>query len=414
MSAAFAPLDFSAFHREELPRRLAAGHGAIAAADDALPSLGGLAFRLPSGEAFTYQPCAGGVDVVPGDAAAHTVIELAPEQWSELVHDLESAPGLLYAGRARCASGDAMRFVRWEPALRAMYHGRPIFSPERAELRDRRGGPLDPSRTFTLADDRAEMAHFLRSAGYLLAKGVFTPEQTRGLQDRARAHEARAQKGDKRSWWGRNAAGEEVLCRVTRCGESDEDLRGLARDPRIAALAALSHHPLVPRDRWGDGVAILIKNPGMTEGLSDLPWHRDCGMGGHASMCPVLIFSIYLAPSRPETGELRMLPGSHEASLGFFEATDPRAPRGIGLAADPGDVTLHYGDIMHAAPPPTGTGPFRKCVLLAYARADAYNHRGESSYNDVLLSRKDGQVEHLAKVARRSSEQRGEAERSTD
>ena len=402
MQASFGTVAFTPFHREELPRRLAAGHGALAAKDADLASLGGLAFRIPSGEAFTNQPRPGGVDVVPGDAAAQTVIEIEPERWSELVHDLESAPGLLYAGRVRCASGDAMRFVRWEPALRAMYHGRPIFEPERAELRDARGGPLDVNRSFSLADDRAEMAHFLRTAGYLLARSVFTPEETLRLQDRAREHESRARRGDKRSWWGRNAAGDEVLCRVTRCGESDESLRGLARDPRIALLAALSHHPLVPRDRWGDGVAVLIKNPGMTEGLSDLPWHRDCGMGGHASMCPVLIFSIYLAPSRPETGELRMLPGSHEASLGFFEATDPRAPRGIGLAADPGDVSLHYGDIMHAAPPPTGAGPFRKCILLSYARADAYNHRGESSYNDVLLSREDGQVEHLAKVARRA------------
>jgi ectoine hydroxylase-related dioxygenase (phytanoyl-CoA dioxygenase family) len=398
---AFAPLDFGAFHREELPRRLAVGHGAIAAQDDLL-ALGGLAFRLPSGEAFTYQPRPGGVDVVAGDADAATVIELAPELWSELAHDLESAPGLLYAGRVRCAKGDAMRFVRWEPGLRAIYHGRPIFSVERADLRDRRGAPLDPSRGFALGGDRAEMAHFLRTAGYLLAKRVFSPGETRHLQDRAAAHQSLARKGDKRSWWGKDAAGEEVLCRVTHCDQIDDELGALARDPRITELAALSHHGLVPRERWGDGTSILIKNPGMAEGLSDLPWHRDCGMGGHASMCPVLIFSIYLAPSRPETGELRMLPGSHEASLGFFESTDPRAPRGVGLAADAGDVTLHYGDIMHAAPPPTGAGPFRKCVLLSFARPDAYNHRGESSYNDVLLAREDGQVEHLAKVARRA------------
>ena len=399
--AAFAPLDFGAFHREELPRRLAAGNGAIAAQDD-LEALGGLAFRLPSGEAFTYQPRAGGVDVIAGDAGAATVIELAPELWSELAHDLESAPGLLYAGRVRCTKGDAMRFVRWEPGLRAIYHGRPIFSPERADLRDGRGQLLDVAHGFALSDDRADMVHFLRTAGYLLAKGVFSPEETRHLRDRARVHESHARKGDKRSWWGRSAADEEVLCRVTHCEQVDDELRALARDPRITALAALSHHALVPREQWGDGTSILIKNPGMTEGLSDLPWHRDCGMGGHATMCPVLIFSIYLAPSRPETGELRMLPGSHEASLGFFEATDPRAPRGVGIAADAGDVTLHYGDIMHAAPPPTGSGPFRKCVLLSFARPDAYNHRGESSYNDVLLARDDGQVEHLAKVARRT------------
>src|SRR4029434_9917813 len=113
-------------------------------------------------------------EVVAGDAAADTVIELAPELWSELAHDLESAPGLLYAGRARCAKGDAMHFVRWEPALRAMYHGRPIFRPERADLHDACGRSLDANRGFTLADDRAEMAHFLRTAGYLFAKGVFS------------------------------------------------------------------------------------------------------------------------------------------------------------------------------------------------------------------------------------------------
>jgi ectoine hydroxylase-related dioxygenase (phytanoyl-CoA dioxygenase family) len=401
MSTAFAPLEFGDFHRHELPRRLAAGHGAIAARDD-LQALGGLAFRTPNGESFTYRPRAGAVDVVAGDADAETVIEIAPELWCELAHDLESAPGLLYAGRVRCAKGDAMRFVRWEPALRAMYHGRPIFRPERADLRDRAGRPLDPARAFTLADDRPEMAHFLRTAGYLLARAVFAGDELRRLQDEADACAARARRGDKRSWWGKNAAGEEVLCRVTRCSEQSALFRGLARDPRIAALGALSHHTLVPREAYGDGVSVLIKNPAMTEGLSDLPWHRDCGMGGHAAMCPVLIFSIYLVPSRPETGELRMLPGSHEGSLGFFEATDPRAPRGVGLAADAGDVSLHYGDIMHAAPPPTGTGPFRTCVLLSFARPDAYNHRGESSYNDVLLSRDDGQVEHLAKVARRA------------
>ena len=400
MSPAFESLDFRSFHREELPRRLASGHGALAAEDD-LAAIGALAFRIPSGESFTYRPRVGGVDVVAGDRDARTVIELAPELWQDLAHDLESAPGLLYAGKARCAKGDAMRFVRWEPGLRAMYHGRPVFRPERVDLRDRAGQPLDPARSFELADDRADMAHFLRTAGYLLVKGVFSDAEILRMQRHAAELEAEAFHGDKRSWWGKNADGNEVLCRVTRCG-AVADLGALLGDRRITGLAALSHEKLVPREEYGDGISILIKNPDMTEGLSDLPWHRDCGMGGHASMCPVLIFSIYLAPSRPETGELRMLPGSHEASLGFFEATDPRAPRGVSLAADPGDLTLHYGDIMHAAPPPTSSGPFRKCVLLSFARPDAYNHRGERSYNDVLLSRDDGQVEHLAKVAKRA------------
>ena len=258
-----------------------------------------------------------------------------------------------------------MRFVSWEPGLRAMFHGRPIFREDAVDLRDRRGAPLDPTRSFTLADDDAEMAHFLRSAGYLLVKGVFSPAEVDAFRRHGDQLRAMAREGDKLSWWARNQAGESILCRVTHAGRIPE-LRGLYRDARVQRLKSLSHHQLVTRGQSeDDGISLLIKNPEITEGLSDLPWHRDCGMGGHASMCPVLIASLYLWPSRPESGELRMLPGSHEASCGFAEASDANAPRGVSLAADPGDVSLHYGDIMHAAPPPTGAGPYRQCLLSA-------------------------------------------------
>lgn len=401
MAADFPTLDFLDFHRHELPRRLAGGNGAVAAGNE-LERIGPLAFRLPEGDAFTYVPVAGGVDVVEGDADARTVIEISREHWEAVVHDLESAPGLLYAGKVKCLRGNAMRFVRWEPGLRAMFQGRPIFDPERLDLRDRQGAPLDPNRAFSLDADDAEMSHFLRTAGFLLVKGVFDAAEVAALRDHADQARALAVEGDKKSWWGRNAEGEVVLCRVTHAGRIPE-LRALQQDPRILRLKSLSNVPLVSRTGGAeDGVSLLIKNPNMVEGLSDIPWHRDCGMGGHAAMCPVLIFSIYLHPSRPETGELRMLPGSHETSCGFATPGDPDAPDGVPVLADPGDISLHYGDIMHAAPPPTGEGPFRQCLLLGFARPDAFNHRGDRSYNDVLLSREDGQVEHLADVVRRT------------
>jgi ectoine hydroxylase-related dioxygenase (phytanoyl-CoA dioxygenase family) len=400
MAAGFPSLDFADFHRRELPRRLAAGNGAIAAGD-ALERIGSLAFRLPEGQAFTYVPRAQGVDVVEGDADAKTVIEISREDWENVVHDLESAPGLLYGGKLKCLRGNAMRFVRWEPGLRAMFHGRPIFDPARVDLRDRDGGPLDPHRSFRLQDHPADMADFLKVAGFLLVRGVFPPDEVEALRRHADRLRALAVEGDKKSWWGKDADGRVVLCRVTHAGRIPE-LRALPADPRLLRLKNLSHVELVSQAQGTeDGISLLIKNPRMREGLSDLPWHRDCGMGGHAAMCPRLVVSIYLQPSRPETGELKMLPGSHEASYGFADASDPDAPQGVSLAADPGDVSLHYGDIMHAAPPPTGDGPFRECLLTGFARPGAYNHRGDKSYNDVLLSREDGQVEHLKKVAER-------------
>ena len=73
-------------------------------------------------------------------------------------------------------------------------------------------------------------------------------------------------------------------------------------------------------------------------------------------------------------------------------------PAGVTLNAGPGDVSFHYSDVMHASPPPTGGGPYRISLLMAYTRPGASHHRGERSYNEVLLSRDDGQVEHLETV----------------
>jgi hypothetical protein len=81
------------------------------------------------------------------------------------------------------------------------------------------------------------------------------------------------------------------------------------------------------------------------------------------------------------------------------------APRNaVHIVAQPGDVTIHYSDVMHAAPPPTRSGlaRYRISAVTDYGRPDARNHRGDQSYNDVLHRREDGQIEHLANIARRT------------
>jgi hypothetical protein len=393
--------DFHRFHREELPRRLAAGNGALAARG--ARRLRSLAFRLPSGEAYTYRPTGTGVDVVPGDETADTVIELAPDIFWNVVEERDAAAGLLYGGRARCLRGKALRWLDWEPALRAMMTGRPVYDPADVRLEDRHGRPLDPAAAFRPDSDRADMAHFLRTAGYLFVRGVFrAPECARFLEE-AEALRAEAVPGDKLSWWGKRA-GVPVLCRVTRAG-AKPGLRAIPDDPRLLALVALADEPLAHRVKGSseEGISVIWKQPGVDEGLGDLPWHRDCGMGGHAVMCPVLVASLYLTPSTPETGDLRMLPGSWQRGCGPIDARHPDAPRGAAFAAAPGDVSLHYGDTMHAAPPPerADLDVYRVSAVTGYARPGARPHRGRH-YNEVLHGRDDGQVEHLARVAERS------------
>ena len=397
----FEDLDFHGFHRVDLLRRIAAGNGPLAA--PAVARQGSLAFRLPAGDAYTYSARNGEIVVTPGDEAADTVIGIEPDAWEGLVHDYESAPGLLYGGRVECLRGDAMRFVRWEPALRALYGGRPIYDPDTLSLKDRRGAPLDAERAFSADAEPEDMAHFLRVAGYLLVRGVFSGAEIEGFLAEAKELRGEAVKGDKLSWWGKNAGGDEVLCRVTRAADKPR-LASLTDEPRIRRLVDLADTPLVHSKGEGNGVAVIYKNPDMTEGLSDIPWHRDCGMGGHSVMCPMLICSVYLTPATPETGELRFLPGSWQASCGYMNPASERAPEGARFAAEPGDLSLHYGDVMHAAPAPTrpDLAGYRISAITGFTGAGARNHRGAGSYNDVLHQREDGQVENLEDVARRS------------
>ena len=98
LPAGFEPYDFHDFHRRVLPERLAAGNGALAAVDAI--RLGPIAFQV-DGASYSYVPREGGIDVVEGDADARAVVGLARLYWQGLVHDLESAPGLLYPGRVR-------------------------------------------------------------------------------------------------------------------------------------------------------------------------------------------------------------------------------------------------------------------------------------------------------------------------
>lgn len=394
----FAAIDFDEFHRGELPRRLADGRGAHAAR--AVAKLGSLALRTKTGSAYTLAACAGGLALAPGDAGADTVIELDAEDWQGLVHDYEAAAGLLYGSRVRCLRGDAMKFVLWEPALRHLYTGREIFDAGALDLQDSHGAALDPARVFRFGDDAEEQSHFLRSAGYLLVRGVFAQAEIDAFLAEARELAAEARPGDKLSWWSKDARGVEVLCRVTRAADRPR-LAALPSDRRVLALAALARTALVHRKGEGNGVTVIFKNPSIREGLSDLPWHRDCGMGGHALICPVLIVSTYLTPANRETGELRFLPGSHTRTCGsFIDPAAAGAPRGVSFDAQPGDVSVHYGDVMHAAPPPARSdlAGYRISAITGFGPPASRVHRGKS-YNEALHRRDDGQIEHLGAVA---------------
>ena len=387
---------FIEFHETDLPERLSRGDYSLCAREASL--IGALAIRTPAG-AYTYRANGESIEIIRGDSDARTVIAIDLDSFSGLLRDVDTPIAMLYSSRVEAVRGNPMRFIRWEPILRAMFHGRPLYDHANLSLQTKSGETLDDQRKFSveeLLDTPDELAHFLKTAGYLLVGQVFSDEEVDELFAAAERLAEEAREGDGSSWWGRDSSGGAVLTRVLRGAEIPK-LDALHDDQRIQALVALAEIPAVANHRHElDGTTVLWKRPDIKEGLADLPWHRDCGLGGHADNCPMFILTICLNDGSAEAGQLRVLPGSHVTSFPFVESDDPKAPLGVPVQARKGDVSVHYSDVMHVSPPPTSAeGPFRVSILLTYGPEKTLHHAGGRHYNDALLGADDGQVKHL-------------------
>jgi ectoine hydroxylase-related dioxygenase (phytanoyl-CoA dioxygenase family) len=377
----FAPIEFEEFHTRTLPERIDAGHGALAGPDvvDAAP----IAFRVGE-RVYTYVPASGTVQIVAGDTAAATVVELDARAFSDYANELRTCFGLVYADGAGLARGSYDDWFRWEPAIRALYHGRPLYDPAWVD-------GVDLRRSFTLDDSDTDLAAFLDVAGFAHVRGVFSADEIAALVAEVERLQAQASPDDGRSWW-TTVDGEPACCRLIYANEQSDRFEALATDWRLERFHRLAGTDLVPEVDCLDGISVVIKQPGADSGLADLPWHQDCGLGGHPVLCPSIAVGIQLDPATAETGQLHFLAGSHRGSAHQLRARDVERLPTLAIETAPGDVTLHYGHVLHAAPPPTGRGLGRRAIYVTATRPETIEFVGPGrGYNDVLFAR-DGRV----------------------
>jgi len=391
-------VNFVEFHNDELPRRILAGNGRLAAAGTV--GLAGIAFEV-DGASYTYLSGPDGVEVVAGDERAACVVAMSAVSWGEFVEQMRTVPSLLYTGMLSPERGDVELLLRWEQAIRALHHGLPVFVPGELDLRDKDGGRLDIEQVFPADVGAAELGFFIREAGFAVVRGVFSADEIAVLRADADSAVAAARQGDRRSWWARSAEGETRLCRVTYANLSCPTIATICDDPRVRRLVAAFDDSLLPGPDRLDGIAIIIKNPDIADGLSDLPWHVDCGMGGHALLCPVVQVSVLLEPANPDTGTLKFLAGSHRFACSAPAAQEEAGLPVVTVAGEPGDLLMHLGDTMHAAPAPLGRGSMRRSLVTSFYQPAVLDVIEEGcGFNDVLLSNDDGHVDNLADVVR--------------
>jgi len=390
-------IDFNNFHRVDLRQFLNEGRGANAA--KSMPAGRSLTFVVGD-DAWTYRSTGDDIEVVEGRASGLT-ISLAGDAFSDFVNEMWSVFGLLYGERLTLETGSFEHLVAWEPVLQALWFDRPIYAAtESSEFVGRNGTPLSLHQSFTLDDDVDEMSHFLQTCGFLVLRNVFSAEEIAAMNEVVDRERQRSTPDDKRSWWAPDSDGNEVCCRVTYLAERDEVFADLAADERLKVIAALSGAQLQSCPDRLDGLGVVIKNPGVVEGLSDLPWHRDCGMGGHFVLCPGLNVGVQLDEASAENGQLWFLAGSHHHAAQSLDMSQINGLPTVAVDAQPGDVTVHFGHVMHAAPPPLSPTANRKAVYVGFHVPELFDVIGPGqAYNDVLFTHGDGRVRSVEEAS---------------
>jgi len=340
------PLDAAELFDAVLPDAVGL-HGELAGRGAAYLGLPPLGLEV-DGRSATLDVANGRLRLRSGIASAGVTAVLGADACSDLVQDNASCMGLAMNARVKIAAGSINDWIGWEPALRALFDGRRVHEEGDVTFAAADGGALDLGRVFGVDDDRDEMADFVEQAGFLHLRDVFEPQEMDALGRDIDAWIARATPDDGESWWATDEHGTSQAVRVLFFYEKSETLRRLVADERFAWIAGLTGDG----HRHGRGGEGLVKPLGITRGLSDLPWHKDCGQGRHSYMCSFLTCGISVTGADRASGALGVIPGSHRANT-MAAGRDPRLdlqPRVIETGT--GDVTVHCSCTLHRAHPP--------------------------------------------------------------
>ncbi|MEP6625303.1 MAG: phytanoyl-CoA dioxygenase family protein [Acidimicrobiia bacterium] len=273
--------------------------------------------------------------------------DLTEGQLADVVTDQVTPVGLMTSGSLALERQRIARVMDWWLVWRALLDDRTVYAPGEVEVDD------DLTRSFTMADPIAAMRTFIETNGYLHLRGVFDP----AAMDRISADMDTAapayRPDDGNSWWATLTDGSRRVVRMQHFDEHSPTAADLLAGTTFESLAAIPGCGHSSAWRSPNHVEALFKPLGVTEGISDIPWHKDCSLGRHSYQCCGLTVGISVTGAGPTSGQLRVIAGSHRALMwpSLLDPTTLDLPD-VPLATQTGDVTLHLSCTMHMAQPP--------------------------------------------------------------
>jgi putative sterol carrier protein len=345
-----AVVDARRFFGQELPAALSAATPLPAPAIRALKPAP-LAIES-GGAAWTLIAEGDRITVAAGAIGGAARLSLDPQQLADLVHDQVAPMGWFASGKLKL-HGSIDHLLDWWMLLRGALDGVQPYLPGSITFKGRDGSPLDFGRAFRFDDRDEELRDFLIEAGYLHVEGVFSEAEMAAISvdmDRAAPSYSR---GDGRSWWARTADGADHLVRMQRFDERSAAAEALLGDGRLARFSRLTGdgHALGNKLE-GNRIEALVKPLGIVQGISDVPWHKDCALGRHSYDCCSITVGISVTGADERSGQLKVVAGSHRALMWPAMLQPGLDLPVIDLPTRTGDITVHLSCTLHMAQPP--------------------------------------------------------------
>ena len=274
-------------------------------------------------------------------------MRLTAEQLSDLAND-QSTPIALMSNRLLdMPEGGLPDFLNWWLVLRAALDARRVHA--RGDVRF--DGEI--RRSFTPDDSDETLRAFLEEAGYLHIRGLFSAAEMAAVEADFPVAAPHFEKGDPRAWFATTKDGVEHLVRMEGFDRYSATTVALLDDERFQRIGRIPGIGHVPARKPGTRVGALTKPIGVVKGISDVPWHKDCSLGRHSYECCSLTVGISVTGADAESGQLRVVPGTHRALVWPAPCIQPGLDlEAVDLPTQVGDVTVHLSCTLHMSQPP--------------------------------------------------------------